>query len=74
MRKIYLTLLGFSTILVIVSANDEFYCRQEAGQFQICKTCNFYTDKKNCKDRPSDECKCDNMRMVKSDGSYGKGI
>jgi len=70
MRKIHLTLLGFSTILTIVAANDEFYCRQEAGQFQICKTCNFYTDKKNCKDRPADECKCDNMKMVKNDDSY----
>jgi len=69
MRKIYLTLLGFSIILAIVAANDEFYCIKEE-MFQICKPCNFGNDKNNCEDRPSDKCKCDNLKMVKSDGGF----
>jgi len=66
MKKIYLTLLGFSITLGIVAANDEFYCIKE-DKFQICKPCNFGKDKKNCKDRPADVCKCDNLKMVKLD-------
>ena len=66
MRKIYLTFWGFSITLGIVAANNEFYCIKEE-KFQICKPCNFGKDKKNCKDRPADVCKCDNLKMVRSD-------
>ena len=68
MRKIYLTLLGFSILLTVFAANDELYCRKEAD-WQICRACNSL--KEDCEevDRP---CKCDNMKMVKNDGSYGK--
>jgi len=66
MRKIYLTLLGFSILLTVFAANDELYCKKEAA-WQICRSCN--TLDKDCEevDRP---CKCDNMKMVKNDGSY----
>ena len=69
MRKIYLTLLGFSITLAIVAANDEFYCIK-TEMYQTCKPCNFGKDKNNCEDRPSDKCKCDNLKMVKTDDIF----
>jgi len=68
MRKSYLTLLGFSIILAVVTANNEFYCIKEASKFQICKTCNFGNDKECANEQIG--CKCDNLKMVKNDASF----
>ena len=61
-------LFGFVLMLAhaILASNDEWYCRLEIDQFQICRKCPKLSEP--CEEAPK-TCKCQNMRFAKADGS-----
>jgi len=49
------------------STNDEFYCKVDEGNYEICRKCPTLTDK--CEiPRRNDGCQCDNIKFTDANG------
>ena len=62
MSKTFLVVLSFFTFTTIFASN-EWYCKKEAGKFEICRQCKSLSG--DCENPPS-QCKCENLKFAKN--------
>ena len=48
----------------ILAQNDEFYCKKQADQWQVCRTCNDSQIDCDGTSQSTDGCRCDDIRLA----------
>jgi hypothetical protein len=54
-------------VSAVFSKHDEWYCKVKEDSYEICRKCK--TLDEDCDKKAPAECKCENLKFVKRDGS-----
>ena len=62
-----LVLLFLMQIFAVFAKHNEWYCQEADQKYQICRKCKTLVE--NCDKVAPKDCKCENLKFDKNDGS-----